>query len=427
MPRNHLSPSNLNAGPDLETGPARVLVADDDRVVQALLSRTLRKAGYDVILAANGREALERMESDVGVTLLDLQMPEMDGINCLRRLRELDPNLAAIMVSASEEISDAVEAMRQGAYDYVVKPVAPSTLIPLVEKARQTWLQNRRFRQMEAELERARNREITIAAKIQRTLLLGRPPEVSGLKTACLTLPSQTVDGDFYDFYQLDDASLDVLIGDVMGKGVPAALLGAAVKSECLRVITELERRAAAGRPPQPEAVVSGLHGRLIGHLEDIETFVTLCYARLDMQRRDIRLVDCGHMRTLHFSAESDAVTPLEGVNVPLGLPEPEPFRQVRAPFEPGDVFLFYSDGLTEASRADREMFGEERLVSVFLEHAGCGPEELIRRISEAVHDFAGPAAIEDDVTCVAAAVDRGRATTHGKECREWPIPPSSL
>ncbi|MFP4388918.1 MAG: response regulator, partial [Desulfococcaceae bacterium] len=108
MPRNHLSPSNLNAGPDLETGPARVLVADDDRVVQALLSRTLRKAGYDVILAANGREALERMESDVGVTLLDLQMPEMDGINCLRRLRELDPNLAAIMVSASEEISDAV-------------------------------------------------------------------------------------------------------------------------------------------------------------------------------------------------------------------------------------------------------------------------------------------------------------------------------
>ncbi|MFP4388715.1 MAG: PP2C family protein-serine/threonine phosphatase, partial [Desulfococcaceae bacterium] len=307
------------------------------------------------------------------------------------------------------------------------KPVAPSTLIPLVEKARQTWLQNRRFRQMEAELERARNREITIAAKIQRTLLLGRPPEVSGLKTACLTLPSQTVDGDFYDFYQLDDASLDVLIGDVMGKGVPAALLGAAVKSECLRVITELERRAAAGRPPQPEAVVSGLHGRLIGHLEDIETFVTLCYARLDMQRRDIRLVDCGHMRTLHFSAESDAVTPLEGVNVPLGLPEPEPFRQVRAPFEPGDVFLFYSDGLTEASRADREMFGEERLVSVFLEHAGCGPEELIRRISEAVHDFAGPAAIEDDVTCVAAAVDRGRATTHGKECREWPIPPSSL
>ncbi len=407
-----------------ETGPARVLVVDDDRVVQALLGRSLRKAGYDVILAANGREALERIESDVGVVLLDLQMPEMDGIHCLGRLREYDPDLAAIMVSASEEISDAVEAMRRGAYDYVVKPVAPSTLIPLVEKARQTWLQNRRFRRMEAELARARVREITIAAKIQRTLLMGRPLEVPGLRIACLTLPSQTVDGDFYDFFQLADASLDVLIGDVMGKGVPAALLGAAIKSECLRVIAELERRADRGCCPEPEAVVTGLHRRLIGHMEDIETFVTLCYARLDVMKQEIRLVDCGHMPTLHFKARSDQVEALEGVNVPLGLPEPSPFQQIRTPFEPGDSFLFYSDGLTEAARPDGEMFGEARLMDVFLEHALCGPDELVRRISQAVNDFAGSAAIEDDVTCVAVAVEPEPASAFGKECREWPIPP---
>lgn len=418
MTHNHPDPPHLTETIVPESGPALVLVVDDDRVVQAMLNRSLRKAGYEVILAANGREALERMESDVGVVLLDLQMPEMNGLHCLRRLRELDPDLAAIMVSASEEIGDAVEAMRQGAYDYVVKPVAPSTLIPLVEKARQTCLQNRRLRRMEAELTRARDREITIAAKIQRTLLLGSPPEVSGLRTACLTLPSQTVDGDFYDFFQLADASLDILIGDVMGKGVPAALLGAAVKSECLRVIADLERRAAWGRPPEPREVVTGLHRRLVDHMEDIETFVTLCYARIDIRRREIRLVDCGHMRTLHFKARSDGVDALEGVNVPLGLPEPEAFQQVRTPFEPGDSFLFYSDGLTEAARPDGEMFGEARLMDVFLEHAGCGPEEVVRRISEAVNDFAGPAGFEDDVTCVAAAVEPEPESVLGKECR---------
>jgi sigma-B regulation protein RsbU (phosphoserine phosphatase) len=425
MTLNHPVPPHLTertAAP--ESGPNRVLVVDDDRVVQALLSRSLRKGGYDVILAGNGREALERMESDVGVVLLDLQMPEMNGMHCLQRLREYDPDLAAIMVSASEEISDAVEAMRRGAFDYVVKPVAPSTLIPLVEKARQAWLQNRRFRRMEAELTRAREREIAIAAKIQRTLLLGRPPEVPGLRIACVTIPSQTVDGDFYDFYRLDDHSMDILIGDVMGKGVPAALLGAAVKSECMRMITELERTAARGVPPEPEAIISRLHGRLIDHMEDIETFVTLCYARIDIGRREIRLVDCGHMRTLHFQARPDRVNALEGINVPLGLPEPSPFQQIRAPIEPGDSFLFYSDGLTEAARPDGEMFGEARLMNVFLEHAGCGPRELISRISHAVNDFAGSAALEDDVTCVAAAVEPAPDSAFGKECRQWPIPP---
>lgn len=410
---HRLSPPDASTPMDASE-PARVLVADDDRVLQALLKRTLRKAGYDVILAADGRQALDRMEPDVGVVLLDLQMPEMDGIRCLRALRDRYPDLSAVMISASEEIGDAVEAMRQGAYDYLVKPVTPGTLIPLVEKARQTWIQNRRFRIMEAELARAREREIDIAAKIQRTLLLGEPPVVPGIRTACLTVPSQRVDGDFYDFFRLDDRSLDILIGDVMGKGVPASLLGAAVKNECLRVIADLSRNGAA--PPEPEAVVTGLHGRLIEHMEDIETFVTLCYARIDLRRNEIRLVDCGHMRTLHFREREGDVVPLEGVNVPLGLPEPDRFQQIAAPFGPGDVFLFYSDGLTEARRADAEMFGEDRLTSVFRENARRGPEALIHRVSDAVHRFAGRAAIDDDLTCVAAAVSAASSPSPSKE-----------
>lgn len=400
--------------PVIGTAPCRVLVADDDRVVQALLNRTLRKAGYDVIIASNGREALERMESDVGVVLLDLQMPEMDGISCLRHLREQYRDLSAIMITASEEISDAVEAMRQGAYDYVVKPVGPSTLIPLVEKARQTWLQNRRFRAMEAELARSRDREIAIAEKIQRTLLLGHPPETKDVRTACLTVPSQRVDGDFFDFFRLDDHSLDILIGDVMGKGITAALLGAAIKSTCLRVIAD--QRGSNTVPPEPEVLVSALHDRVIGQMEEIETFVTMCYARLDFRKREIRLVDCGHMRTLHYQANTGEVVPLEGVNVPLGLPEPEPFRQISAPFRNGDVFLFYSDGVTEARRSDDEMFGEARLADVLGHHARRPPRELIQRISDTVTRFAGSASLEDDLTLVAAAFPAEPSAPPAKE-----------
>ena len=422
-PRHVGSEEFADPGPP---GSARILVADDDRVVQALLNRILRKAGYDVVLAANGREALDRMESDVGVMLLDLQMPEMDGIRCLGHLREQYPDLAVIMVSASEEIADAVEAMRRGAYDYVVKPVVPGTLIPLIEKARRLWIQNRRFRKMEAELARARAREIDIAAKIQRTLLMGEPPRIPGLRTACLAVPSRGVDGDFYDFFRLDDHSLDILIGDVMGKGIAAALLGAAVKNECLRVIGESNRSACGNAPPEPEAVIDRLHRGLIDHLEDIETFVTLCYARLDLRRREIRMVDCGHTRTLHYRASERRVVPLEGFNVPLGLPESEPFRQIAVRFSPGDVFLFYSDGLTEARGPDDEMFGEDRLVALLREEASPDPEALIRRIDDAVARFAGGAAGDDDMTCVAAALSDAEPPLPPKETEPWPTPASS-
>ncbi|GBC60357.1 hypothetical protein DENIS_1308 [Desulfonema ishimotonii] len=380
-----------------------VLIADDDRIMRSLLEYRLRKNGFEVISAMNGLQVLEYMSAQVGAVLLDLHMPGPDGITCLRRIRERFEDVSPIMITASDDISDAVEAMKYGAFDYLVKPVNPQKLVVLVRKALDHRYQTRRLREVEAQLSRAREHEIEIAWKIQKTLLMGRPPRnIPGLHIAQITIPSQKVDGDFLDFFELTEDSLDIVVGDVMGKGIAPALLGAAIKNHFLRVLNRLISR----KIPEPANIVSCLHEMMIEQMEAIETFVTLCYARIDLKNSVIRFVDCGHVRTLHYHRITRAVSLLEGVNVPLGLPESEPFRQMAVAFAPGDFFFFYSDGLTEARNPFDELYGETRLISFIEKYGYLTPEELIAGILNDVTHFTRSESFDDDFTCLVAAIE---------------------
>ncbi len=387
----------------------KILVADDDRVERTLLQYNLQKAGHDVIAVENGKEVLAHMSDEIGAVLLDLYMPEMDGITCLRHLRETWPDLTPIMITASDDISDAIESMKYGAFDYLIKPVKTQQLMPLVEKILKNSIQARRLRKMEAELIRAQEREIDVASKIQQTLLMGQAPnDIPGMEIAHLSIPSRKVDGDFFDFFRISDHCLDIITGDVMGKGIASALLGAAVKSHLQRAINELTFSALARQeysPPQPAEIVSRVHSSMIRHMEEIETFVTLCYARIDLKKRTFCFVDCGHMRTIHYRRQSGSVRLLEGANMPLGFPETEPFAQMTVSFDPGDFFFFYSDGLTEARNPDGEMYGEKRLADFVMANADNAPGKLIDLIRTELTQYSHSAAFGDDFTCVAAVI----------------------
>ncbi len=236
----------------------KILVADDDPIIRAILQRIFEKSGFEIIPAQNGKEAADLLSNEICAVILDLEMPVMGGIECLRYIRKNFPDLSPIMLTASNEFSSAVEAMRNGAFDYITKPFNPRQLLALVDKAIETDAQAKRLRRVEAELAKAREREIETASKIQQTLLMGVPPkDFKGMEIANWTIPSQKVDGDFYDFIVIDSQCLDVVVGDVMGKGIASALLGAALKSYFLRVIHELECAGIpTDAPPEPDAIV---------------------------------------------------------------------------------------------------------------------------------------------------------------------------
>ena len=256
------------------------------------------------------------------------------------------------------------------------------------------------------ELEQAREREIEIGFRIQQTLLLDQPPvDVPGLQVAALTIPSQRIDGDFYVFLRHSDESLDVIVGDVMGKGIPAALLGAATKSHFLRAFSDLMVLSKDSKLPEPKEIVMLAHAELVRHLIDLDSFVTLCYARLDMSMCSLDLVDCGHTGIVHLHGKTGLHEILHGDNLPLGIREGEIYDQISVPFEPGDLFLFYSDGVTEARSSTGELFGPQRLEECIASNGQLEPASLVEAVRQAVAAFTGSGRLTDDLTSVAIRV----------------------
>jgi sigma-B regulation protein RsbU (phosphoserine phosphatase) len=263
------------------------------------------------------------------------------------------------------------------------------------------------LQEVNKELEQAREREVEVGFRIQQNLLLDQPPQdVPGLRVAALTVPSQRIDGDFYIFLAHPNQSLDVIVGDVMGKGIPAALLGAATKSSFLKALSHLMALSKEGELPEPKDIVMLAHSEVARHLIDLDSFVTLCYARFDVNKRTLEMVDCGHTGIVFRHGGSGACEVLHGDNLPLGVREGEIYNQISVAFEPGDLLLFFSDGITEARNKAGELFGEDRLVEFVRSHIELEPAMLVENIRKAVFDFSSSARLSDDLTSVAVRIE---------------------
>lgn len=248
--------------------------------------------------------------------------------------------------------------------------------------------------------------EIAIGQTIQQTLLLGSIPDgFDRLQIGILSLPSQTIDGDFHDFISHGPNVLDVVVGDVMGKGIPAALVGAATKGQLLRAAERFRFELSGVRPFRVDEVINETHARVTPQLIALDRFVTLCFGRFDTETGTLEYADCGHTRTVHFRRADETCEFLSSDNLPLGVLTEEVYTVKAVPFGAGDWFLFYSDGVTEAKNEDGELFGEDRLKEFLLENRSCTAGLFIRRLHQALLAHTRGTGFSDDVTCIAVKV----------------------
>lgn len=264
----------------------------------------------------------------------------------------------------------------------------------------------------EAALAEAKRQDEQIASRIQEALLIGDPALTTGwLQMAVDAQPGRVISGDFVLSLHHSDTVVDLVVGDVMGKGLTAALLGAITKNYLHEAVRQLVRHLSPfNRLPEPHEAVAAVHQHMSGELRAMESFVTLSYARLDREHALCTIVDCGHTRTVHYHHARSACTLIKGDNFPLGVAERELFTPVHERFEPGDLFLFYSDGVIEAESRDMEQFGEERVLATVMQYAEAGPSELVNRIKAAVSAFCGSKAPGDDLTLVAIGITEDTA-----------------
>jgi len=262
-------------------------------------------------------------------------------------------------------------------------------------------------------LELSRRRESEISAGIQNSLLLRRKPVLTphGMDVGVCIMGFTAVTGDYCDFVTFNDR-FDIVVGDVMGKGITAAMVGSAVKGQLHRVVRRLQERTMIfGRHPEPQEIVGGLQSVLTPQLMTLDSFVTLTYAAFERRDgadsvTDITIVDAGHTPILRIR---DGKHPhwLSGDNVPLGLADREFYMQNSYRVEPGDVYIFFSDGVTEAANPNDIPFGKERVeqVSVQCADARMDSEATANKLAKEVMAWTGER-IDDDITIVVVKID---------------------
>jgi phosphoserine phosphatase RsbU/P len=385
--------------------PSRVLVVDDNEDNRDMLSRRLRRRGFDVALAVDGGQALELVERDRGfdVILLDVMMPGIDGLELLQRLRATRSvaDLPIIMVTARDRSEDVVRALQLGANDYVTKPLD----FPVVLARLHTQIALKRAKQA---LERAHTRmknDLDAAARLQQALMPQSLPSAPGVRFAWRFRPCTELAGDILDIVALGDGRVGVYLVDVAGHGVPAALLSVTLS----RVLSHmgdgnwLLRDAAGGGSPNvavtPAAVAARLNARFPMDPATRQYF-TFLYGILDAHSCEFTYVSAGHPGPVHLGP---AVKPLilDSPGFAIGWFRDCEYVEARVTLQPGDRLYLVSDGILDAKSPLGELFDRPRLLEAAAGTQRMSLDESLGALIDTVIRWCGDTGPDDDISLI--------------------------
>lgn len=319
----------------------RVLVVDDDPSVNRLLRIRLAARGYQVDAAINGEEALALLEGvPPDLLLLDVSMPAVGGLEVLERIRARQLDTAVIMTTAYGSEQVAIDALRRGADDYLRKPFEPSEFQAVLERTVARLRLSRQNAELRRQLDEKHQQlevELMRAAEVQAGLLPQQSPSLPGFDLAAWCVPARQVGGDFYDWHEPVHGMLTLAFGDVMGKGMPAALLMATTRSAMRAVV----------RQSAPALAMQYVSGALDGDFVRSGGFVTLFLGQLDVSTRRLDYVDAGHGLVFLRRAGGEVET-LEPRGLPLGVLDEQMYEDGSVTMRRGDALVVYSDGLLD-------------------------------------------------------------------------------
>jgi serine phosphatase RsbU (regulator of sigma subunit)/HAMP domain-containing protein len=237
--------------------------------------------------------------------------------------------------------------------------------------------------------------ELEIARKVHLSLLPQKNPQISGLDIDGICIPAMEVGGDYYDYFVLDDHTLGIVVADVTGKGTSAAFYMAVVKGIMLSLVPIYS---------SPGQLLRELNRRLFG-IMDRKVFITMIYATVDMRKKVIKFARAGHNALIMRNSKNAKIECLTPKGIGLGLAHNGLFDQhiseQKIDFQPGDMFLFYTDGISEAMNEQLEEFGEHRLVEIVAQLKDRTANHIREGIIRAVNQFVQDAPQHDDITLV--------------------------
>ena len=370
----------------------RILIADDQPDLIDALRLLLKSEGIQMEAVTSPDAALAALQAGTyDLLLMDLNYTGdttsgREGIDLLSRIQAIDHTLPVIVMTGWGSVDLAVEAMRRGVRDFVQKPWDNAHLVATLRAEIEQGRERR---------ERARHeqRELDEALRIQRKLLPAVLPELDGWEIACSWQPASGVGGDCFDAIALTPSRVALSIADVVGKGIPAALLMCNLQAAV---------RAFATATTEPRELCQQVNRILCGHIAE-GRFISFCYCVIDTELGVVSYCNAGHYAPRVVRA-GGGVERLTAGGPVLGVLPDAVYEQGRASVGAGDRVILFTDGITEARAGEDDEFGEDRLLDLAVEHRACSAPALQARLNAAVASFTGGRFHDDSTLIVLAA-----------------------
>jgi sigma-B regulation protein RsbU (phosphoserine phosphatase) len=376
-----------------ESSAPRTLIADDQPDVLEALHLLLKREGYQIEAVNSPKAVLERLQNrEYDVLLMDLNYAldttsGQEGLDLLARVQKLDRTLPVIVMTAWGSIKLAVEAMQRGAADFVEKPWDNMKLLSTLRTQVEAGSERRNGAARESG-------EIEAAGAAQRGLLPQSIPDFPGFGISAAWRPAGVVSGDYLDLLRLDANHLALCVGDVIGKGVPAALLMSNVQAAVHALAGEM----------LPTGELCGRINRIVANNVGSGKFITFFYGVLDGPRRRFSYTNAGHCEPILVRSNGECLRVNHG-GVVLGVFPDWSYQEEHVDLASGDRLVLFTDGITEIVNAENEEFGEERLVELLRANRKLDAEAMQKRVMAAVVEFSG-GNFHDDATLIVTAVE---------------------
>lgn len=409
-----------------------ILFIDDEKSILHSLERFLIHEPYHFLFALNGDQALEMMaDQAVHIVVTDMKMPGMDGLELLKQVKHLYPDTVRLVLSGYSQVSSILFAINSGEiYKYITKPIDPERFRQTLNDAVDFFLLNQDRQDLVVSLKKT-NHELSLAvaqknaaqqklghaqSRIEQTLLRANPPgDVSGLNIAVLNRSANNIGGDFHDFIKTVSPGLDILLGDVMGKGILAALVAAGTKQSFLKALAE-NNTDDQGTPPSPALVTQRVQQVITPGLFELESFVTTLYARIDLEKKRLVFSDCGHTPIFHYPVSGQQCNVYKGTNTPLGVQKEDQIQETGIDIQIGDLFVLLSDGVIETSSRENELYGIERLCRFISTHHHLACKKILDRLEKELDRFRETGELQDDLTCICIRIQNTGTNKTQKE-----------
>lgn len=251
------------------------------------------------------------------------------------------------------------------------------------------------------EIEKSLKREIYLAKNIQTKLLSGKIPELSKGEVAGISIPARLIGGDYYDFYPLPNGKLRIVIGDVMGKGIPAAML---------MILTRGAFRSAAESTQGPGDTLTAMNNALCEDLRSLGSFVTLLCADWDPNTDTLTYANAGHSLPVLIREKKKVEEMPKNNGVMLGGLPNQTYREKQVHLHRGDCVFFYTDGIIEAQNKRGEQYKLYRLIDVLLQHSDKSVHEIEQMVVNSTNEFTEGMLQKDDITMVILKVGKDKA-----------------